>query len=86
MKLGKNEKWKARVHVVHGTTESMTLLHAEIDRKLKEDSRRPKKLKVFINPFGGKRRAVQNMARVRPLFQLAKVRGEAKILSSIHQI
>ncbi len=72
IKRTKKCKWKPDLHMITGDDKDMTALLSELQALLGQFNR-PKKLKVFVNPFGGKRKAVQNMARVRGLFQLAGV-------------
>lgn len=71
-KRSKRFKWKAGVHHIPGADPALLALKKDIDAFLRT-ANRPKKLRVFINPFGGKRKAAQNMAKVRPLFTLANV-------------
>ncbi|XP_059609819.1 ceramide kinase [Phlebotomus argentipes] len=59
----------------------------EISRQLNSHTHRPRRLLLFINPFGGRRTALKVYERhVRPLLELAGVRTEIIVTQRPHEI
>jgi hypothetical protein len=81
----KKYKWRPCVCRLGGDERALGSLFHEVSGILSQFHTRPRKLRIFINPFGGKQRARENMAKVRPLFELAKVRiaVRARLLASV---
>lgn len=71
---GKNYKLTAeRVHVT-GTREECEALQTKINEKLGQETERPKKLGVFINPIGGNQNSLNVYSKtISPLFRTANI-------------
>lgn len=68
-------KWVPKVYVFgHSSAPDVQQWTQRIQMLLHGDSRRPKELLVFVNPYGGKGSCVQTWKRVASLFELAKIK------------
>ncbi|KAG0587968.1 hypothetical protein KC19_2G205600 [Ceratodon purpureus] len=68
-------KWVPKVYVFGHTNEDVVQRWTEKAQSLlHEDSCRPKRLLIFVNPYGGKGSGVQTWKRVASLFEIAKIR------------
>ncbi|KAG0568571.1 hypothetical protein KC19_6G029800 [Ceratodon purpureus] len=74
-------KWVPKVYLFGHSSEAVVQEWAQkIQVLLHEDSRRPKTLLVFVNPYGGKGSGVVTWKQVAPLFELAKI--EVKVITT----
>jgi ceramide kinase len=72
---GRREKLQIKRHTVRSTDKAALLGFADsVTAAVRERCpNRPKKLRVYVNPFGGKGKGVQYLAKVQPLFDAAGV-------------
>jgi ceramide kinase len=74
-------KWVPKVFVFgHSNAKDAQEWVQKSQNLLDHDTRRPKRLLVFINPYGGKGLGVQIWEKVAPLFNCAKV--ETKVVKT----
>jgi hypothetical protein len=84
IKRGKKHRWRPHKHDLQGEESDINALVSALQAHIIHDRARPARLKVFINPFGGRRKAVKNMSVVRGLFQIAGVCIAAAHFTSTH--
>eukprot|EP00047_Mylnosiga_fluctuans_P021620 m.107010 g.107010 ORF g.107010 m.107010 type:complete len:478 (-) comp8963_c1_seq2:157-1590(-) len=73
VRRSKKCRWRPLQLVFFGDEREMGALSAELHTRIAQVPNRPRRIKVFINPFGGKRQATKNMAAVRGLFVTAGI-------------
>ncbi|GAQ89220.1 Ceramide kinase [Klebsormidium nitens] len=83
-KMKDSSVWEPRQRVFgHAEVEVCNAWVTKIQAALSADVKRPKSLLVLVNPFGGKRQAVQTWERIAPLFALAGAKCEVVKTKSV---
>uniref|UniRef100_K1QT64 Ceramide kinase n=1 Tax=Magallana gigas TaxID=29159 RepID=K1QT64_MAGGI len=71
----KNYKWTAENVHVTGSREECEALRTKVNEKLGQETERPKKLGVFINPIGGSQNSLNVYSKtITPLFRAANIK------------
>eukprot|EP00053_Salpingoeca_punica_P014275 m.129674 g.129674 ORF g.129674 m.129674 type:complete len:801 (+) comp16412_c0_seq1:16-2418(+) len=74
IKVQKSGKWEPKQHDMRFRSfEVLQRWHHRIQSLIDGDVVRPRRLRIFVNPYGGKKDAVDNFGKVLPFFELAGI-------------